>query len=216
MFQPVDAYCERIGPGLGQEPLNTLASLTLVVGALWLFHRLAASPRYRRLALLALVVGATSGALHLWGTVVLQAIALAAIAAFALAALYRATADLLGLSRGLALLVTAIFLPFTLGAVPVLALATGPSGAAALAPFPLLILGYAGLLRSSNPVAARDLLQVAVLLAVSLGLRAVDGPLCEAWPYGTHFLYIMLAAIAILRLVWVLARHALAGGGAGR
>jgi hypothetical protein len=216
LFQPVDTYCERLGPGLWQEPLNVLASVVLVAGALWLHQRLAAGRQYRQLALLAAIVGATSSALHLWAIVALQVMALCAIALFAVVTLYRATADLLGMPRGLALLATAIFLPFTLGAVSVMALATGPSGSLALAPFPLLILGYAGLLRSSNPVAARDLLLVAILLAAALGMRALDGPMCDAWPHGTHFLYILAAAAAMLRLVWALARHALAGGDEGR
>jgi hypothetical protein len=34
IFDPIDAYCERLGPGLWAEPLNALTNLAFIVAAL--------------------------------------------------------------------------------------------------------------------------------------------------------------------------------------
>jgi hypothetical protein len=52
-------------------------------------------------------------------------------------------------------------------------------------------------------------------LALSLAMRILDTPLCDAVPIGTHFLWHVLNAIMLGWMAEVLRRH-LAGGGAGR
>jgi len=34
-FAPIDAYCERLGPGLLAEPLNALSNAAFFIAALW-------------------------------------------------------------------------------------------------------------------------------------------------------------------------------------
>jgi hypothetical protein len=33
IFDPIDAYCERLGPGLWAEPLNAVTNLAFIVAA---------------------------------------------------------------------------------------------------------------------------------------------------------------------------------------
>ena len=51
------------------------------------------------------------------------------------------------------------------------------------------------------------LLAAAGLFAVSLTFRALDGPLCAAWPIGTHFLWHMLNGAVLGLLLVALVRH---------
>ena len=44
IFDPIDAYCERLGPGLWAEPLNAVTNLAFLVAALFCARRLGASP----------------------------------------------------------------------------------------------------------------------------------------------------------------------------
>lgn len=211
LFEPIDAYCERVGLGLFAEPLNVGASILLVLAGHWLWRSLADQPRYNRLATLVALVGATSAILHLWPNRFTSALLLASIAGFALLCLYRVNVDLLGLSRRLSLVATGVFLPFLVGAFPLMTLSTGALGTLALAPFPVLMLGYAAVFRPHSPDLARAFLMLALLLAVALGLRAADGAMCSRWPQGTHFLYILIGGLTLVGLVRVTARHALAG-----
>jgi hypothetical protein len=213
MFVTIDFFCERHGPGLWQEPLNLAASVMLTVAALWLARRLRGNPPYVRLALALATIGVAAVLVHLWPALAVHYVALGAIVIFALLALYRITLDLIGLRRGQAILVTAIFLPFSLAAMPVLAMAQGALGSLGLVPYPILLVGMAAVLRQHSDRLAREVLLAGAGLGLAIALRGLDRPLCGVWPSGTHFLYILLASAVLLRLVAVAARHALAARG---
>jgi len=51
---------------------------------------------------------------------------------------------------------------------------------------------------------------VTVLFAVSLTLRQLDGPLCPAWPLGTHFGWHLCNAAVLYLLVRAATRRAVA------
>jgi hypothetical protein len=76
--------------------------------------------------------------------------------------------------------------------VPVFALVPGLGASAGYAPVPLLILLYAAFLRNRLPEFSRGVALGALLLVVSLIFRTLDGPLCQSWPLGTHFLWHLL------------------------
>lgn len=213
MFVTIDFFCERQGPGLWQEPLNLAASVMLTVAALWLARRLRGNPPYVRLALALATIGVAAVLVHLWPALVVHYVALGTIVIFALLALYRITMDLVGLRRGQAILITAIFLPFSLAAMPVLAMTQGALGSLGLVPYPILLVGMAAVLRQHSDRLAREVLLAGAGLGLAIALRGLDRPLCGVWPSGTHFLYILLASAVLLRLVAVAARHALAARG---
>lgn len=188
-----------------------IACLALCMAALWLTRRLAYNPPYRRLALALAGVGVGGLFLHGYDVVASQVLGLGMIALFAILAIHRLTQDFLDLSPMQGALVTAIFLPFTLSAIPLMALAKGALGSLGLAPFPILLLGMAALLQLRNTRLSGEFLLAGIGLAGALALRGLDQPLCATVPIGTHFLYILLAGGILLRLVAVAARHALAG-----
>jgi antibiotic biosynthesis monooxygenase (ABM) superfamily enzyme len=55
--------------------------------------------------------------------------------------------------------------------------------------------------------AAPALLVTAGVFAVSLTFRTLDQPLCVAWPLGTHWLWHLLNAVVLARLMRTLAAY---------
>jgi hypothetical protein len=74
-------------------------------------------------------------------------------------------------------------------------------------PVPILILGYAALLRRRAPGAARGLAIGAGILGVSLVFRTVDQAVCGVVPVGTHFLWHVLNAVMLGWMIRVLVRN---------
>jgi hypothetical protein len=82
---------------------------------------------------------------------------------------------------------------------------------------PLLVLAMlilAGRKRASS--ASWMMLQAAALFTLSLTARTLDQPLCPVWPAGLHFVWHLLNALVLLRLIQALQAGlaaAISGGG---
>ncbi|MBW7921118.1 MAG: ceramidase domain-containing protein [Rubellimicrobium sp.] len=193
---PVDAYCERIGPGIWAEPLNAVTNLAFVVAAAILWRRLKGPGLATGLVMAALlaVIGAGSFLFHTYANRLTELADVLPIVGFILLYLFAASRDFLGLRPWRAVLVTAGFVPYAAVTVPLAALIPGIGSSAGYAPVPVLILAYAALLRRRMPATARGLTLGAGILVLSLVMRTLDGPLCHALPFGTHFLWHLLNA----------------------
>ncbi|HBG97234.1 MAG TPA: hypothetical protein DDY29_00385 [Rhodobacteraceae bacterium] len=208
----VDIYCERIDPGFWAEPVNALTNLAFLLAAAFVWPRVRDRAMGRALALILAAIGIASGAFHTTGQVWAAIADSLSIAVFVLVYVFAANRDFLRLG-GLALWgMTAAALPAIaglatfVGAVPFLgssALYVGVWG---------LILLYGLGLWFRAPATGRGLLIGAAILALSIGARATDLPLCGAWPLGTHFLWHILNAIMLGWMILVWHRHPVAGG----
>ncbi|TMJ35565.1 MAG: hypothetical protein E6G89_18315, partial [Alphaproteobacteria bacterium] len=68
-FAPIDAYCERLGPGLLAEPLNALSNAAFFIAALWAAsaaRRRGSEPIIWLLIALVFVIGLGSLAFHIF------------------------------------------------------------------------------------------------------------------------------------------------------
>ncbi|MGP3695831.1 hypothetical protein [Rhodobacter sp. NSM] len=213
-FAALDGYCERLGPGLWAEPLNAVTNLAFVIaaGLMW--------PRVRGIgrALCAVlgVIGLGSGLFHTFANGLTSLMDVLPILGFILLYLFAASRDLLGLRPWQAALATAAFLPYAAATVPLWERVPGLGSSASYAPVPVLILLYAGLLARRAPATARGLAIGAGLLVLSLGFRTLDGPVCDALPFGTHFLWHILNAVMLAWMIEVWRRHRLAAASAPR
>jgi hypothetical protein len=115
-----------------------------------------------------------------------------------------------GQGRLVAGLFTAATVPWIAALAPAFALLPGLRVSAVYWPVPLLILLHAGLLRRRLPAVARGLAAGAGILVVSLAFRSLDGALCDALPFGTHFLWHLLNALMLGWMIEVLGRHGVA------
>ncbi len=211
-MRQIDAYCERLGPGLWAEPLNAVSNAAFLLAAYVLWQR----ARGQGLAPVAtligvlLVIGLASALWHTVARAYAGALDSLSILAFILVYLYAANRYFFGLSRILALIATAAFVPYTAALGWGFARMPFFSISAEYWPVALLILVAAFYLRRHVAATARGLALGGGLLAVSISLRSLDAALCDVWPTGTHYLWHCLNAVMLGWMIEVLRRHLLA------
>ncbi len=181
----IDAYCERMGPGLWAEPANAFTNLAFVAAAAWLWPR--TSGIERGLAVLLLAIGIGSGLFHTVATAWAGLADVVPIAGFVLLYLYAANRHYLGWPGWGAALGTALFLPVAALAARGVAMVPGFAASAPYWPVAALIAGYAILLRRRLPNVAAGLAIGAGMLTVSLVLRSLDGAALPGLVHGDAF-----------------------------
>ena len=197
----IDIYCERLEPGFWAEPVNALTNAAFIVAAMVVWPLVGRTGRF--LALLVALVGIGSFAYHSTATIWGSALDVGVIAIFSSTYVYLATRDMLELPH--AWLAPILFVPYLAGTtmifaqIPVLQISNTYWALA------LLIAIYGWLLRDSS--SGSGMFLAAGFLALSITMRSVDIPLCEAFPLGTHFLWHILNGITLGWLILVYDRH---------
>jgi len=214
LFEPIDAYCERTGPEYWAEPVNAVTNAAFLIAAWVMWRRTAGMPTGRALSAVLGVIGVGSFLFHTHANRMTALMDVLPILGFILLYLYAATRDFLGLSRIWAAGAVVAFFPYAALTVPVLAAILPLGSSSAYLPVPVLILGYAVVLRRRAPRTARGMALGAGILVVSLAFRTLDGPVCGALPFGTHFLWHLLNALMLAWMIEVWRRHMLAKAGA--
>ena len=209
----LDAYCERTGPGLWNEPLNAVTNLAFIVAALMALRLWRARPGltwrngWDLLLLIALLVAIGIGS-ALWHTFATRwAMSadtypiLVFINVFLLAFLVRLA--------GLRWLGTIVFFAlFHLlnrgvgGAFPRDFL----NGSIFYGPTWATLLVMTALLAARKHPAARSFALATGIFTVSLVFRTIDEAVCTAVPIGTHFLWHVCNAIVLYLLLAALVR----------
>lgn len=210
----LDAYCERLGPGIFAEPANALTNAAFVAVALWLLPR--SEGMERVLATLLLLIGVGSGLFHTAATAWAALADTAAIAGFVLVYVYAANRRVLGLGRAVAVAGALAVVPYAALLGFLFAQLPGFAVSAIYWPIPLLIALYALGLHHRRPAVARGFAIGACVLTLSLILRSIDSAVCEVFPVGTHFAWHLLNAIMLGWMITVLRRHRLEPVRAGR
>ena len=197
MGEPLDLYCERVGPGLFGEPFNAISNLAFFLAAAWVWHRSSGERRDGAVVLLAALIaliGIGSTLFHAFADTVTHRLDTMPILVFQLAYLWLYVRRALGLGPGGAALCVLAFLTVGLYAQRY----PGPlNGSLTYAPA-LLVLLVLGILHSQRVVAHQGALLVAGgILFVSLFIRTIDLRVCDFVPMGTHFLWHLLNAVVL-------------------
>lgn len=205
-WQPIDAYCERLGPGFWAEPVNALTNLSFLVAAAW-GARLAARTRDPAVGLLAVLAAAVGLGSFLFHTLAVRWSALAdviPIAMFIAVAFGLVMRRLVGLSAWAAAAATAVFLAVSpiagWAAAPVMGSSAGYLGALAA----LLAVGRG--LEATGTRGGGFLTLAGLAFSASLALRMADLPGCEGIPLGTHFGWHLLNGVVLALVMRALAR----------
>lgn len=207
-LEPLDLYCERVGPGLWAEPLNALSNLAFLIAAGFLLSRLLPEPRRDwpavAFAVLIAVIGIGSGLFHLFANRWSLMADVVPIQLFILGYFVLGMMRFLQLGWAGALVATAAFFAASL-LVETIArpLLDGSSG---YLPGLLAIGIVAAAARPRTPDSARMLAWAGVTFTVSLALRTLDQPLCPGLTVGTHFAWHILNAVTLAILVLAAAR----------
>lgn len=227
----IDGYCERIAPGFWGEPLNAVTNLAFIIAAAvaWRLVRGRGVPElYAPTAILHLIgptgtitlrrnwklyaltailflIGVGSFLFHTFATGWAAAADVLPILAFVLLYLYSANRHLLGMRRIWALACTALFFVYApLATIAVVAVIPPIGGSAGYGAIALLIFGYGIGLWRRRPDVAPGLLIGALVLSVSITFRALDEPLCDVNPYGTHTAWHILNGVMLAWMIVVM------------
>ncbi|TAE34745.1 MAG: hypothetical protein EAY65_01075 [Alphaproteobacteria bacterium] len=205
-------YCERTGdPSLWAEPLNAVTNLAFIFAA-WRIVNLVRSLHWRDVpdmyALIFLLcgIGMGSGAWHIYPTSTTLMMDVLPITLFIygyLAAFLRRLWGMrwrniliaLALMLGSNIIFTALFPPDTL------------YGTIFYLPTYIILSGITALGYITHTPWAKPLLHTVFLWTCSLFMRTLDKPLCDILPYGTHFMWHMVNAWVLYRLLRILAHR---------
>jgi hypothetical protein len=186
----IDLYCERTGPGLLAEPINTVTNVVFVLAGIAAWNlaerRRVGDAGLRVLFVLAMAVGLGSAIWHLFATAWAKPLDLIPILAFQLWFLW------LYLRRGarLSVGVVAVVVAGYLG-VSLLMLRLPPylNGSILYAPTFAVMLGLAWY-HDATAQPGRHLMEAGLaLFVVALTFRSIDNQVCGTIPIGTHFLW---------------------------
>lgn len=206
-FEAVDGYCERLGPGYWAEPLNAVTNAAFLIAAALVWRRTRGLALARWLAVVLAVIGVGSWLFHTHANRLTGLMDVLPILVFIVSYVFAASRDFLGLKGWQAGLVAAGFVPYAAATVPLWSLIPGLGSSAGYMPVPVLILFFAWLMRGKAPGTARGLVIGAGILCLSLLMRTLDGPLCDAVPFGTHFVWHILNAVMLGWMIEVYVRH---------
>ena len=200
------AYCERTDFSYWSEPINAVTNAGFLLAAAWVWPRTQGLALARVMVGLLVLIGIGS---FLWHTHATRWAALAdvlPILGFILLYLFAATRDYLDTPAWAPWLAVVLFVPYAAkfnAAAGQLVPGLGANGL--YLSVAVLIAGYGVYLRRS--ATGRGLLIGAGLLALSLGFRMLDQPVCDSFPLGTHFLWHLLNAAMLGWMIHVYCRH---------
>ncbi|MEE2945693.1 MAG: ceramidase domain-containing protein [Pseudomonadota bacterium] len=210
LTQTLDGYCERLDPSFWAEPINAITNVAFLISAIIMWPRSRELAMARLLCVILFVIGIGSFLFHTYAQTWAAIADVLPIIAYVLAYIFAATRDFYGQKTWVAALAVALFFPYAAALVPLFAQIPGFESSSAYGPVPLLIVIYAIGLRNKAPQTARNLAIGAGMICLSLFLRSIDIPLCHALPYGTHFLWHVLNAVALGWMIETYRRHMLA------
>ena len=195
----IDLYCERVGPGLWGEPANLLTNLAFVAAAWAIWRDPARSTRVSgALAALAVCIALGSATFHATATPWARRLDELPIVLFEVVFLWLYARRIVGLRAG------------TIGAalaalVVLMAVAREQpdviNGSLAYVP-PLLVAVGLGLYHlRTQPRRRWTIVAGAAVFAAAIAIRTFDLAVCPAMPIGTHFLWHLLVASALVLFV---------------
>lgn len=201
---PINAYCERLGPGYWAEPVNALSNAAFILAglaALRIWHRRGGDDLpVLILTVIIFLVGIGSFLFHTHANYWSLLADVLPITLFIYVYFFFAMRRMIGMGAARAILALVGFILFSLGFRQLFP----PGllhGSAGYLPALLALLAVAAVLRLRGQALAQSLLAAAGLFAVSLTFRTIDPVVCHELPVGTHFLWHVLNAILLLVLV---------------
>ena len=198
-FAPIDAYCERLGPGLWAEPLNALSNVAFIIAALW-----AARAAFRRgggtaiwlLVALVFVIGLGSLAFHTFANRWSAMADVLPITLFIYGYLAFALRRFLGLRWWKVGLGLAVLLLVTLAVERIMPPGFMNGSGAYLPALVASVIVALELGRRGHPAQLNVGLASAILF-MSLIFRTADQILCSLVPIGTHFIWHLLNGLVL-------------------
>jgi hypothetical protein len=213
MFGYVDAYCERVAPGLLGEPLNAVTNIAFFIAAWLVLRRARAEGRLDRplgvLIGLVFAIGAGSTLWHVFAQRWAGAADVIPILLFIVTYVGLTMWRYFGARAAEAVALAVAFLFFAPGvrAAASAALPSAMSPTFGYLPAFVALVVCGALLALRRHPAGFWLLGTGALFAASLTFRSLDAPLCDTYAVGTHFMWHILNAAVLGLLMLAYLRH---------
>ncbi len=192
----MDAYCERVGPGLLAEPLNAVSNVSFLLAALaaWVLAERTGtlSAVVRVLIALAASVGIGSILWHTYPTSLTLLLDIIPILIFLICYIWLYTRNVIGMRSLFAVASVAAFLLATFLAFPYSHVL---HGALVYTPGLMVALVLGVFHARERRVARSTLLAAAGVYMAALFFRTIDNEVCPLLPIGTHFLWHILIGL---------------------
>jgi len=198
-FAPIDAYCERLGPGLLAEPLNALSNAAFFIAALWAAsaaRRRGSEPVIWLLIALVFVIGLGSLAFHTFANSWSSLADVLPITLFIYGYLAFALRRFLAFDWWKVAISMAVLFAATFAAERITPPGFMNGSGAYLPALVASVLVSLQLLRNGHP-AQLNLSLASTIFFVSLIFRTADQVLCSLVPIGTHFIWHILNGLVL-------------------
>lgn len=211
---PVDIYCERLGPGFWAEPVNAITNLGFVLVGAW-FWRSARQARagtfVEVLCAWVIVIGAGSFLFHTVATRWAALFDVVPIWTFVLTYVFFALRRYLRMTapRAVGSPVGAVVVIVVVMRLIPESLATATNGSIEYLPAVIALLFFVVVLARAGHPAWRAVGLAGLVFCLSLALRSFDMRVCETMPLGLHWAWHLLNAT----MLGVLLGAAVAHGG---
>ena len=203
----LNVYCERTDPSYWSEPVNALSNLGFIVAAYIMWRRSDGDRPARALCILLFLIGVGSWLWHTHALAWAGALDVLPVVLFTLMYIYLANRHMMNWPPVVSALGSAAYVPYSFGLATVFGMLPFFSVSAGYWPLPVLIFAYAYALRRRVASTSRNLAIGAAILCISLVFRSVDGALCQAIPFGTHFVWHLLNAVMLGWMIETWLRH---------
>lgn len=206
-----DGYCERTDFTYWSEPINAVTNAAFIIAALIMWRRSRGVLWARVLCVVLFAIGTGSYLFHTHATGWAALADVAPIGIFILTYLFVVNWHVMRWPLWVAIIATLGFLPYALGLTTILADLPFFRISNFYWTVPLLLVLYGFYLIQQQPSVAKGFLIGAGILSVSITLRSLDLPLCEAIPVGTHMWWHILNGIMLGWMIEVYRRHMVEG-----
>jgi hypothetical protein len=199
-FAPIDAYCERLAPGLLAEPLNALSNAAFIIAAIWAaraaLRRDNREPVIWLLIALVFVIGLGSLAFHTFANQWSVLADVLPITVFIYGYLAFALRRFLGFAWWKVAGALIVLFAITFVTENILPPGFMNGSGAYLPALVASVLVSIELLRRGHP-AHLNVSLASTVLFMSLIFRTADNVLCSLVPIGTHFVWHILNGVVL-------------------
>ena len=202
-FTSLNIYCERLGPGFWNEPINALTNLIFILFGFILVFKTMPNKLCLFLSIQIILIGTASFLFHTFANILVGLIDTVSIMLFGVTYVFGSNYYLLKLSTVTSLIIAFCLVPFSFIVSQLTIMSFGSlNGSTLYLSFIILFVTYSYLIRKEFAQMSTILFCSALFLAVSIFFRTIDIISCNSISVGTHFVWHIMNGLLLGTLVW--------------
>ena len=202
-FTSLNIYCERLGPGFWNEPINASTNLIFILVGFILVFKTMPNKLCLFLSIQIILIGTASFLFHTFANILVGLIDTVSIMLFGVTYIFGSNYYLLKLSTVTSLIIAFCLVPFSFIVSQLTIMSFGSlNGSTLYLSFIILFVTYSYLIRKEFAQMSTILFCSALFLAISIFFRTIDIISCNSISVGTHFVWHIMNGLLLGTLVW--------------